>query len=537
MTETPTLSLAEYDANPFIARLPPLASQRTLFRKLNAPPLFDERERAYPSHLRKHCIARLAHCFLPQARQVLLADRFGLVLRQGYLGRNPLSHDYLHHLHAGLDRIQARSLDVPHATPVRNTATCFALLGCPGVGKTLAVNRVLAMYPQCITHDEPFSLVQITWLRLEAPALGSLKQLCVDFFAAIDRLIGTDYVKRYATGVKTEEMLVHMAHVAHLHALGTLVIDEIQHLKRVRVGVEALMSFLTKLVNTIGVPVILIGTLGALPILQGCFSQARRATGLGSLLWDRMTKDGEWEQFVRTLWSFQWTNPPTALTPELSNVLYDESQGVADLAVKLFLLAQLRLVTASEVRKQQSEQLTEQLLRRVAREEFAMVQPMVDALRRNDRRKLAEFDDLRTLDVHVQALLSTATTAPVGSETFESPPAPSQETPGASPESILTKALLELGVAPDVTAAHVKECIAAHPGVDVLQLMGHLATAWVAKPLKRAKQKRVAPKTPDAWEADDLRQLVQAGQQAGKTPYAALLDAGVVRPPLIDYAV
>lgn len=536
MTETSTPSLAEYDGNPFIARLPPLASQRMLHRQLNAPPLFDEKERTYPSHLRKHCIARLAHCFLPQARQIHLADRFGLLLRQGYLGRNPLSHDYLHHLHAGLDRIQAGSLDAAKVVPVRNTAGCFALVGCPGVGKTIAVNRVLAMYPQCIMHDEPFSLVQITWLRLEAPALGSLKQLCIDFFAAIDRLIDTDYVKRYATGVTTEQMVVHMAHVAHLHALGVLVIDEVQHLKGARLGVDALMKFLVKLVNTIGVPVILIGTLGALPILQGSFSQARRATGLGSLLWDRMAKDATWEHFVRTLWSFQWTNPATPLAPELSEVLYDESQGVADLAVKLYLLAQLRLVATSEVRAQQSEQLTERLFRRVAWEEFAMVRPMVEALRQNDRRKLAEFDDLRLLDSHVMAMLSSATTATESSEAaVPFAAAPSLEAPAAPPESMLIKALADLGVAADVATAHVKQCIAAHPEADILQLMGHLSAAWVTKPPKRAKH--ALAKSSEIWDADDLRRLAMEGGKAGKTAYVALLEAGVVRPPLLDFAV
>lgn len=536
MAEIPAPSLAEYDGNPFIARLPPPASQRTLHSQLNAPPLFDEKERTYPPHLRKHCIARLAHCFLPQARQIDLADRFGLLLRQGYLGRNPLSHDYLHHLHAGLDRIQAGSLDGAKVVPASNTAACFALLGCPGVGKTIAVNRVLAMYPQCIVHEEPFSLVQITWLRLEAPALGSLKQLCIDFFAAIDRLIGTDYVKRYATGVTTEQMVVHMAHVAHLHALGVLVIDEIQHLKGVRLGGDALMKFLVKLVNTIGVPVILIGTLGALPILQGSFSQARRATGLGSLLWDRMAKDATWEHFVRTLWPFQWTNPPTPLTPELSDVLYDESQGVADLAMKLYLLAQLRLVATREVRKGQSEQLTERLFRQVAREEFAMVRPMVNALRQNDRQKLAAFDDLRSLDAHVRAMLGTAAVAATGPEGPAPQPqaATPLETPVASPESMLIKALVDLGVAPDVANVHVKRCIATHPEADILQLMGHLSAAWVAQPPKRAK--RAPAESPETWEADDLRRLVQAGTQAGKSAYASLLDAGVVRPPLLDYA-
>ena len=70
-------------------------------------PIFRESEPGYPAHLRKHCIARLSKCFLPQARQVELADRFVMLLRQGYLGRNPLTHDYLHHLHNGIERIEA----------------------------------------------------------------------------------------------------------------------------------------------------------------------------------------------------------------------------------------------------------------------------------------------------------------------------------------------------------------------------------------------------------------------------------------------
>ena len=150
------------------------------------------------------------------------------------------------------------------------------------------MNCVLGLYPQVINHAHPFRLKQIVWLRLEAPALGSLKQLCIDFFDAIDRLIGTDYVKRYATHVGVEQMLPSMAQVAHIHALGALVIDEIQHLKAVKVGAEALMKFLVKLVNTIGVPVVTIGTMGALSIIQKSFSQARRSTGLGSLTWERM---------------------------------------------------------------------------------------------------------------------------------------------------------------------------------------------------------------------------------------------------------
>lgn len=528
--------LAEYAENPFIAKLPPVLSQKALYKQLRDAPVFDEKERLYPAYLRKHCIARLANCFLPQARQVSLAERLDLLLRRGYVGRNPAKHDYLHHLRNGLDRILAASLDVEVRHPVQNTASCFSLLGCSGVGKTVAMNRVLSQYRQVIRHDEPFSVAQVVWLRLEAPALGSLKQLCIDFFDAIDRLIGTDYVKRYATGVTVEQMVPHMAHVANLHALGALVIDEIQHLKGVKVGVDALMKFLVRLVNTIGVPMILIGTLGALPILQGTFSQARRSTGLGSLLWDRMAPDATWDHFLKELWSYQWTSPATELTPDLSTVVYDETQGVADLAVKLFMLVQLRVVSASEVRRHQSEELTARLFRQVAKEEFAMVRPMIEALRANDRRALEQFQDIRSLSDHVQTVLAAA--APAAEPV--SPGVTTGATRFATVEGqedlvpVLLETLQRMGLASDVALAAVQKAMTENTTGDPLALLQRIGTSLTAKPVAAARSKPEPPAT-KSLPPDDLRRLIDEGPHPGRGGYDVLLAAGVVRAPHLGF--
>lgn len=537
-TPDTVMTLPEYAGNPFIASLPDLKAQKGIYAELLAEPIFDEKERSYPSYLRKHCMARLDKCFLPQARQVELADRFALLLRQGYVGRNPLEHDYLRHLQNGIERIEGRSLDVKVSNPVKNTASSFTLLGCPGVGKTVATNRMLGLYPQTIQHDKPFSLVQIVWLRLEAPALGSLKQLCLDFFVAIDALINTDYVKRYAIGSSVEQMLVHMAHVAHLHALGVLVIDEIQHLRGAKVGAEQLMKFLVKLVNTIGVPVIPVGTFGALPLLQRSFSHARRSTGLGSLLWDRMAPGPVWDQFVKRFWKFQWTKPYTELSDELNAVLYDESQGVADLAIKLFMLAQLRLVSISEMRASVPETLTAKLLRTVAKEEFAIVAPMIEALRLNDKAFLAKCDDLRALSDHVGLVLGRA----LGGQGPESPQtnAPStsntvQDTSNGSTDALLMSSLSTLGVAQDVARKLVDEALAKDPSGDPLLLMAHLARILTASPPKTKKSKPT-PQQSECRAENDLRELVQAGRNNKLSAYAALLEAGVVRPPMLDFA-
>ena len=58
-----------------------------------------------------------------------------------------------------------------------------------------------------------------------------------------------------------------------------------------------MLNFFVQLVNTIGVPVILIGTYKASSILDGEFRNARRVSGQGDLIWSRMQNDDEWDYF------------------------------------------------------------------------------------------------------------------------------------------------------------------------------------------------------------------------------------------------
>lgn len=530
--------LSEYADNPFISKLPPLRSQREYLDLLAARPAFDEWERTYPAHIRKHCIVRLVHYFEPLARQVELAERLDMLVRQGYIGRNPQTHDYIRHLHAGAERSEARSLDAQIKETVRNTAASFALTGCSGVGKTKSVDRVLHLYPQLIRHDEPFSLVQIVWLRLEAPTQGSPKQLCINFFAAVDRLLGTDYLRRFGgRSMSTEQMLVHMAQVAQLHALGVLVVDEIQHLGHAKIGPQGLLNFLVNLVNTIGVPVVLIGTSAAVPILQGNFSQARRASGLGSLNWERLVPDRTWDHFVTRLWRYQWTCDESELTPELCTALYEESQGIVDIVVKLYTLAQIRLVSLTEAGRKSPEILTEKLFRQVAREEFTIVRPMLDALRTNDRAKLARYDDLRPLQDHITRVLNDAIARPAASSATISPSTGDAPAGAPSVKTRVLESLRAIGVADDVARLLADETLAEIPSEDPLLVLESITRKLAAKPVTTRKTKaRRKPQDPESWPAEDLRRLVADGKARGQSAYEALKAAGVVCDPAEAFA-
>ncbi len=138
--------LAEYRGNPLIEALPPILSTEDLGEVLACYPHYTAEERGLPNHLRYHCIQWLHRYFEPLSRHFDLQERFSALLRQGYLSRNPRTPAYVKQLQNGYLRLQKRDLSA-FEHDVRSTANSFAIIGCSGVGKTTAVERILSLYP------------------------------------------------------------------------------------------------------------------------------------------------------------------------------------------------------------------------------------------------------------------------------------------------------------------------------------------------------------------------------------------------------
>lgn len=137
----------------------------------------------------------------------------------------------------------------------------------------------------------------------------------------------TDYFQQYSKGRYSLEMLlIIITQLVRQLQIGILVIDENQHLSEAKGGgSDKILNFFVTLVNTISLPVVMIGTTKTMSILQGEFRQARRESSQGDLIWDRMGNDVAWNIFVKSMWRYQWTGKSVAYTDELVNVLYDES--------------------------------------------------------------------------------------------------------------------------------------------------------------------------------------------------------------------
>ena len=532
MTDVVPDTLPEYASNPFIAALPPLMSQRELLKALSAPPHFDIKERNYAATLRKHCVLRLGRVFHPMARQAQLAERIGMLIRQGYIGRNPANNGYIAHLQDGAERISQSSLTAATLVHPLSTASSFALAGCSGGGKSQSVERTLALYPKVIVHTTPFTVIQIVWMKLDCPTQGSPKQLCINFFEEVDRVAGTNYLNLYGNPKHSAEwMLVRMAQVARLHALGLLVVDELQNLSRTVIGPEALMNFLVLLINIIGIPIAVVGTLGAVPILRKNFRQGRRATGIGSAVWDRMPRGAEWDAFITQLWKFQWTRVETPITDEIREALYDESQGIVDVVVKLFMLVQLRLIAISEVRPSFQEVIAEKLIREVARQHLVIVRPMLEALRKNKKEDIERYDDLAPLQAYLDDLVTEglsggSTGAP------EHRASPTAEAPQAGDDVVtcLVRALVASGVAKDVAEAVLLDVSASADAGDPLELMTLVMDRLRGSPPKQRKARAPAKAAEEVQPlaVDDLRSIVAEARKVQRSAYDALVDAGVV---------
>ncbi|MCP3776346.1 ATP-binding protein [Paenibacillus sp. MZ04-78.2] len=314
-----------YAGNPLIESLPKIMDEDELMDDIPNYPDYHQSQRSLSRRLRLHCVQQLSDYVEVLPIHFYIEQRFSRMIRHGYVARNPLQREYARQFHVGFENILEAGVNEEgeNAAGIRSTAAGFNIIGVSGQGKSTAVDLNLLLYPQVIQHisfnKQPLILDQLVWLKLNCPFDGSIKGLCINFFQAVDAVLGTTYFKKFVTrGSTTDALIPLMAHIASLHCLGTLVIDEIQNLSQAKSGgSEKMLNFFTQLINTIGVPVVLVGTFKAIRLFGGSFSQARRGCGQGDMIIDRMTEGKDWGYFVSSMWKYQWTASKSSLTEPL----------------------------------------------------------------------------------------------------------------------------------------------------------------------------------------------------------------------------
>ena len=100
----------------------------------------------------------------------------------------------------------------------------------------------------------------------------------------------------------------------------------------------------------------------------------------GAIIWDRMAEENEeWEFFLETLWELQCLKTRSELTGEIKKTFYEECQGITSVAVNLFILAQERALFDES---NENEIITPRVLKKTAKEDMRIIQPMLNAIRK-----------------------------------------------------------------------------------------------------------------------------------------------------------
>jgi hypothetical protein len=481
-----------YRGNPLAEALPPHYNKEEVFKRIRYQPEYDEAHRHLSLEDRFLMLGHAQRLFEPFPQHFDLVRTFSRMVRDGYVGRNPLHRGYFPDSETKLAALTWEQLQ--EYEPPLGFNLGFTLTGLSGIGKSRTFERIGRLLPQLIQHThyqgQRFTWTQLVWFKLDCPYSGSLNELCINFFTQIDAILGTNYYDRY--GIRRQPskgaMIGYMARVARNHSLGALIIDEIQNLRLAHNKEDLkLLSYLVQLDNDFGVPVVLIGTPAADQVLGGELRRARRAAGQGDMTWGRMHNDQEFQHLLEALWKYQYVHEPCELTEELRNTLYYETQGITDLTIKLFFLTQAYAMIRKE------ERITRDLMRMAARKSMRLVQPLLTIIRSNNLRLLKAFPDLHSQDLEeeFQAELKRLeaeaqhppeiqTDAPTSSEASESPtPSGGEEVP-ASVQSTLKpaegqRAPRRTSAAKDLLAYVEKVIDKRHiPAYDALKELGYI---------------------------------------------------------------
>lgn len=518
--------LMEYKGNPLIEALPPILSMEEAFDQLSFLPLYHSSERNLSSEHRYHALLRLLRFYQPLNQTLNLELRFSSFIRYGYVSRNPLQKEHvqaLNELHGRL--VNNKDLGLP--PDIRSSASSFTLMGFSGIGKTSAIERVLSLYPQVILHQEPINGIQIVWLKLNCPHDVSLKTLCIDFFKKIDKLIGTNYQQKYGkTTNSISSMVIRMGQVSRIHFIGSIIIDEIQHLLTASgAASEMMMNFFVTLVNDIGVPVMFIGTMKAKALLQKDFRQARRSSGLGGFVWQQMKKDDDWEILITSMWDYQWTKEHTELTEELYDTIYEESQGIVDVAIKLYILGQFRAINSG------LEKITPQIIKETVKEDLQILQPLLEALKSGLKSKISKYEDITPMDIE-EYIKNKIPVLNLKKHLELQKEKAAQDRLKKEP-TILEKliiSLINLDINENVAESAAKYVLKGSMDLTVPQLMTAALQHIEEKKQRKSKMKNEVVN-------NKLKIIIDNGKKNKHSAYEALCEEGYIKNPLNDYVM
>ena len=324
--------------NPFLAAMPEMVGREEFLAEVNGSPPIPHNIGTMTSEERRQALPILSTVFISMDYMYAIYDQLYRAIRTTYTARTVID---------GTRQTNAIFQGLGAAFFVAQADT-GSILGVPGIGKTVTVQRSLGLLPQVIEHTEyqghPFFCKQVLYLRVECPSDCSIKTLAFNILAALDRAIASDYLNRLTLmkSISVSAIATQVKILCMTHHVGLILVDEIQNAvltARKNRQVKPLIKFLVELTNDTGTATYFVGTPEAEELFISQEHLKRRTRGIRLL---PLKPDGAYRSFLEQLWPYQLTPSSAPLTEKIANKLYDHSAGIPAYIVKIFREAQVQ---------------------------------------------------------------------------------------------------------------------------------------------------------------------------------------------------
>lgn len=398
--------LAAFSGNPLLEALPSAMSIEEFARSQTVKPVFDPELVTEDDFIRELSAELVDTTYTLPPEQYTLYKSCLKNIYTGYLNRNPLAPETkkIQYSFATEDNYR-----IPQTI---NLSKCNSVIGLSGAGKTQSIRKCLTLVPQVIRHTEyngqTFRQDQIVHLEFEAPSTKTQKGFILNFFQAVDDVVGTQYYKEWNKANVVVAVLIKEAKkIAYNHFVGLVFVDEIQRCAGVGNKADmATLSFIDNFFNDVGIPMIVAGTYQVAPLYRTTMSTTRRLTsgrvfyynGIGNDLYredesgrriPEINPNSFWSVFVDSLFHPELLTNDFAFDLEFKEYLHFLTCGLPALVIRMIRLAYEEAISSG------MESVSIDLLTDIYDDQFLMLHPALDALRNG---QYGGYEDLINLN-------------------------------------------------------------------------------------------------------------------------------------------
>lgn len=329
----------EYKGNSLIMALPKLPLEGELFEKFaKLPALRNDEHRAASLPYRIDALGAIQNTYIPFSRDYAAFYQLFNAMRSCYAARNPANPEVL--------RAIMRAMDGQYNTIERQStsgggANGLVLVGSTGMGKTSMLDRFVDFLgPQVVYHRElggrRCRWPQIKYIRVQAsPTEGSLTWLAESVAARIDALLGTRFRAKFGARIGLTKYIIQIANACSCHLLGMLIVDDVQNIGEVTKSRELFLKTLSTFMEETGIPVLLVSTYKAAPVIFNDLMYASKLTARGTTEFPAFELGEDWNTFLEALWESHPFPIDVPMPHTFPRMMHWHSQGILRIAREL----------------------------------------------------------------------------------------------------------------------------------------------------------------------------------------------------------